>query len=30
MLNYLRKAISEIFVSKSRSVYMYNKEYFIK
>jgi hypothetical protein len=28
MLNYLKKTLSGIFVSKSKSVYMYNKEYF--
>gem|GEM_PF-7074386 len=28
MLNYLRKTLSEIFVSKSKSVYMYNKKSF--
>jgi hypothetical protein len=28
MLNYLRKALSGIFVSKSKSIYIYNKKSF--
>lgn len=28
MLNYLKKTLGEIFVPKSRSIYMYNKKYF--